>query len=65
METWSEIRFGVFGLLYLFFLLQVFSTLPSLAEKKVTVQGDILLGGIFPIHQKGKGKCINSNIHPT
>lgn len=27
----------------------------SSASMKVTQQGDILLGGIFPIHQKGKG----------
>ena len=26
------------------------------SSQKVTQTGDILLGGIFPVHQKGKGK---------
>src|SRR5256885_2349148 len=50
------------------FLVILFTTLVVLdnnlvtlveSSQKVTQTGDILLGGIFPVHQKGKGEYIN------
>lgn len=37
-----------------FFILFILSAIPVSANLKVSVQGDILLGGIFPVHQKGR-----------
>ena len=48
------------GAFQLFIILCISTTLPASANLKVSVQGDILLGGIFPVHQKGKFKDCKS-----
>ena len=50
---------GIFQLLIIFCI----STAPVSANLKVSVQGDILLGGIFPVHQKGK-KRAQTRVNP-
>ena len=37
-------------------LLNTLLVVETESSQKVTQTGDILLGGIFPVHQKGKGK---------
>jgi metabotropic glutamate receptor 2/3 len=46
--------------LFLVLLLNTLLVVETESSQKVTQTGDILLGGIFPVHQKGKGtknKC--------
>ena len=55
-SKWSCSTLITFLLYILWILLDDSVIMKCESSQKVTVQGDILLGGIFPIHQKGKGK---------
>lgn len=48
---------GIFRLLLISSFLTGYFAVPVSANVKISIPGDILLGGIFPVHQKGERDC--------